>query len=127
MRAFLFQLVGNIIGLILNPVEIIIAVRRQIFITDFFPIDPGFIKTQACDIESGGNKATFVLYSLMKDGMAFDLIITADPFGYPWLIHLGSFKEMLFTDSFLSGFIRCNTNCPGIAGARFQFYPNRFT
>ena len=115
------QQVSHIISLILNPFFVVIAVRRQDFVSDTLSVNPCRIETETADIESGCRHLFPVPHALrrerfVKDRVPLIAVVTADPLSLPRLIHQSRFKEVQLALRFLPR-IAPHFHRPVIAGA----------
>ena len=117
---FLRQQGGHIIGLILQPVIIIIAIRRKVFIPHALAIQIRLVQAQAHDIQPCRKRIGRQREMLEQPGI-FHLFCRCDPLALPGFFHLARFK-MCARRQRRFAVIRRDAHIPAVLCARLQRY-----
>lgn len=108
---------SNVIGLVLQPTIVVVAVGRQVLVADFFTIQCGFIQPKPADVQPRGDHIV-TGQGLAKHGMARFGVVTGNPLGLLRFFLLGGFKPICFACDFLIG-VGAYRDAPVIPRARF--------
>ena len=116
------DLLSHIVGLILDPCVIVVAVRSQELIPDHFSRDPGPVESETADIKAGAADLPggIEIHFFMEDRVAGLAVIAADPLCLPGLVHFSRLKILKIADGLLALDITPYADVPVIAGAGLE-------